>query len=85
MEAFRQGREECQHRTRAGRPVAAIDDLCVPAVRVLFEEDRRWTCVEISRELGIAASIVHIILRKKLNIPTELLFSMVLLTKCEKQ
>ena len=30
----------------------------------LLEEDRRWTCVEISRELSIAASTVHTILRK---------------------
>ena len=70
MEAFHQGREECQHRAHAGRPVAATDDLHVQAVglRVLLEEDRRWTCVEISRELGIAASTVHTILRKKLNV-----------------
>ena len=43
VEVFRQVREECQHRSRAGRPVAATDDLHVQAVRVLFEEDRRWS------------------------------------------
>ena len=47
------------------RPVAAIDYLHVQAVKVLLEEDRRWTCVEISRELGTAASTVHSILRNK--------------------
>ena len=61
MEAFRQGREECQHGACSGRPVAARDDLHVQAVRDLLEEDRSWTCVEISRELGIAASTVHTI------------------------
>ena len=55
MEAFRRGREECQYRAHAGRPVAATDVLHVQAVRVLLEEDKCWTCVEISRELGIAA------------------------------
>ena len=67
VEAFLQGREECQHRAHADRPVAATDDLYVQAVGVLLEEDRRWTCVEVSRELCIAASTVHTILRKKLN------------------
>ena len=67
VETFRQGIEECQHKARTGRPVAATDDLYVQAVRVSLEEDRRWTCVEISRELCIAASPVHTILRKKLN------------------
>ena len=67
VEVFHQGREECQHKACAGRPVAATDDLHVQAVRFLLEEDRHWTCVEISRELGIAASTVHTILRKKLN------------------
>ena len=74
MEAFRQGREECQHRTCAGRPVAATDDLHVQAVSVLLEEDRCWTCVEISRELGIAASTVHTILRKKKDIRLYILY-----------
>ena len=64
VEAFRQGREECQHRVRAGRPVVATDDLHVQAVRVTLEEDRCWACVEISGELGIAASTVHTILRE---------------------
>ncbi|PSN45373.1 hypothetical protein C0J52_07534 [Blattella germanica] len=32
VEAFHQGREECQHRAHAGRPVAATDDLCVQTV-----------------------------------------------------
>ena len=68
VEAFCQGREECQHRARAYRPVGATDDLHVQAVRVVLEEDRRWTCLEISRELGIAASTVYTILIKKLNI-----------------
>ena len=53
VKAFRQAREECKHRACAGRPVAATDELHVQAVRVLLEEDRRWTCVEISRELGM--------------------------------
>ena len=57
-------REECYHRARAARPVAATDDLHVQAARVLLEEDRHWTCVEIFRELGIAALTVHTILRK---------------------
>ena len=65
VEAFLQGREECQHRASAGRPIAATDALHVEAVKVLLEEDRSWTCAEISRELGIAASTVHTILRKK--------------------
>ena len=33
MEAFRQGRDDCQHRVRAGRPVAATDDLHVQALK----------------------------------------------------
>ena len=37
----------------------------VQAVRVLWQEDRCWACVEISRELGIAASIAHTLVRKK--------------------
>ncbi|PSN38127.1 hypothetical protein C0J52_14412 [Blattella germanica] len=41
------------------------DDLHVQTVMALLKEDRCWTCVEISRELGIAASTVHTILRKK--------------------
>ena len=65
VEAFCQGREECQHRARASRPVAATDYLHVQAVKVLLEEDRCWTCVEISRELGTAVSTVHTILIKK--------------------
>ena len=67
VEAFLQGREECQHRAGAGRHVAATDDLHVQAIRILLEEDRRWTCVQISRELDIEVSTVHTILRKKLN------------------
>ena len=39
IEAFRQGREECHHRVRAGRPVAATDDLHFQAVRVLLDDD----------------------------------------------
>ena len=39
-----------------------VDPLLQQAVRVLLEDDRRWTCVEIFRELGIAASTVHTIL-----------------------
>ena len=66
VEAFRQRRQECQHRLRAGRPVAATDPH-FQAVRVLLEVDRRWTCVEISRELGITALTVRTILRKELN------------------
>ena len=65
MEDFCQGREEYQHRAHTGRPVAATDDLHVQAVRVLLEEDRRWTCVEISKEFGIATSTVHANLRKE--------------------
>ena len=67
VEAFRQGREECQHTAHAGRSVAATDNLHVQAVMPLLEGDRLWTCVEISRELGIAVSTVHTILRKKLK------------------
>ena len=52
----------------AGRPVAATDNVQVQAVRVLLKEDRCWSCVEISRKLGIAVSTAHTILRKKLNI-----------------
>ena len=55
-------KKECQQSACAGRPVAATDDLNVQAVRVLLEEDRRWTCVEISMEFGIAALTVHTIL-----------------------
>ena len=65
VETFRQGGEEYQHRVRPGRPVAATDGLPVQAVTVLLEEDSHWTCVEISRELGEAASTAHTILRKK--------------------
>ena len=36
VEAFRQGREECQCRACAGRPVAVTDDLHVQAVRILL-------------------------------------------------
>ena len=39
MEAFHQGREECQHKAHAGRPIAATDYLHVQAVRVLLEEN----------------------------------------------
>ena len=39
VEAFRQGREECQYRAHAGRPLAARDDIQFQAVRVLLEED----------------------------------------------
>ena len=60
-------REKCQLRARAGRSVAATEDLHVHTVRVLLEQEKRWACVEISRELGIAESTVHTILRKKLN------------------
>ena len=67
VEDIRQGKEECQHRALAGRPVAATGNLDVQAVMVLMEEDRRWTCVEISRELGIAPLTVHTILRRELN------------------
>ena len=79
--------EECQHRASAGGPVATTDDLHFQAVRVLLKEDSSWTHVKISRELGIAASTVHTILRKKtpLFISTKHLFRPVLLTKCEKQ
>ena len=64
VETFRQGREECQHRACAGRPFAATDDLHFQALGVLLEEDRCWTCVEISREICIAASTDHTILTK---------------------
>ena len=41
VEAFRQGRKECQHKAHAGRSVAATDDLHFQTVRVLLGEDRR--------------------------------------------
>ena len=72
MEAFCQGREECQQRALAGRPVAETDYFHVQSVWILLEEDRHWTCVEISRELGIAVSTVHTILRKKVEQTTSL-------------
>ncbi|PSN49558.1 hypothetical protein C0J52_09743 [Blattella germanica] len=40
VETFRQGREEYQYRTHAGRPIAATDDLHVQAVMTLLEGDR---------------------------------------------
>ena len=50
VEAFHQReRVNVNHRVCAGRPVAATDYLHVQAVRVLLEEDRHWTYVEISK------------------------------------
>ena len=64
---FNDGRESVEIDPRVGRPVSVSTEKNVAAVKMLTEEDARYTVQEIEELSGIHSSIVLKILRERLE------------------
>ncbi|PSN58357.1 hypothetical protein C0J52_12991 [Blattella germanica] len=67
VNAFRRRREDVHQKRGAGRPQSARDDVHVNAVRALLEEHHCWTCIKLTREVGVAPGTIFHLLKKKLK------------------
>lgn len=65
--AFKEGRNEVEKKTSPGRPTEATNCENITKVRQILETDRRLTCDEVAREVGISHGSVYTILTGKLN------------------
>lgn len=65
--SFKEGRIEVQKKPSPGRPTEATQTENVDKVKEILGKDRRLTCEEIAREIGISHGSVHTILTNKLN------------------
>ena len=52
---------------RFGRPVEVTDDYHVEKIKILLDEDRRYTCEELAESIGISHGLVHTILTRHLK------------------
>lgn len=64
---FRDGECSTADLPRSGRPVSALLPESVTAVEEKMTVDRRWTCEELSSELGISEKSIHRILTDELK------------------
>ena len=65
---FKQGRESLEDDPRSGRPLSAVSEDDVTAVKRLLDEDVRFTVDELSESLSINSSAVFIILKQRLGL-----------------
>ena len=65
--SFKEGRIEVTKKTSPGRPTDARKEENVAKVRSILDSDRRLTCEEIAKEMGISHGSVHTILTQNLN------------------
>lgn len=65
--SFKEGRTDVKNKHSPGRPVEATNDDNVEKIRDLLDKDRRITCEEIAKEIGISHGSVHNVLTVKLN------------------
>ena len=64
---FKDGENSTEDLPRSGRPASALVPEIVRAVEEKMTVDRRWTCEELSSELGISEKSVHRILVEELK------------------
>ncbi|KAK5646283.1 hypothetical protein RI129_004747 [Pyrocoelia pectoralis] len=64
---FKDGREDVQDDSRAGRPSSATADKNVDRVRTLLNSDRRLGVRLIAQELNLSKCFVHTIINDHLN------------------
>ena len=65
---FNDGRESTENDPRVGRPVSVLTEKNVATVKMLIEEDARYTVQEIKELSGIHSSSVLKILRERLGL-----------------
>ena len=65
--SFKEGRIEVTKKTSPGHPTDARKEENVAKVRSILDSDRRLTCEEIAKEMGISHGSVHTILTQNLN------------------
>ena len=65
---FKQGRESLEDDPRSGCPLSAFSDDDVTAVKLLLDEDTRYTVDEISESLSINTLVVFMILKQRLGL-----------------
>ena len=65
---FNDGRESIENDPRVGRPVSVLTEKNVATVKMLIEEDERYTVQEIEELSGIHSSSVLKILRERLGL-----------------
>ncbi len=64
---FHDGSSSTKDMVRSGRPTTAVVEDNYGKVEQLMEQDRRWTCAELSKELLISEKSVHRILTEQLK------------------
>lgn len=67
IDQFKEGRNEVEIKHSPGRPVDATASENVEKIKELLNTDRRLTCEEVAREVGISRGSAHTILTTNLN------------------
>ena len=65
---FESGVESIKNAPKSGRPKFASRKEIVSKIKEIFEGDARFTVRDISRNVGISLSMVHLILKKHLKV-----------------
>ena len=67
LERFSAGKTDILDEPRCGRPVEVTDDYNVEKIKILLDEDRRYTCEELAESIGISHGSAHTILTRHLR------------------
>ena len=67
LERFSAGKTDIFDEPRCGRPVEVTDDYHMEKIKILLDEDRRYTCEELAESIGISHGSAHTTLTRHLK------------------